>query len=199
MQSSFKYCIHIFLVIAVLSSCNDEITFNQGAAGNRMVVHAKAEVGKNLRLEIRQSELITEDTLEQPIDGVAIELFVNGLLRESAYTDLAGKALMNYNVTSHDSVRLEFSKPSFEDVYTQSIIPSAVGVLQFDTTNKRPGVQGLRISFYDKPQEKNFYQVSLRGKRWYYTIDPNTGMRTDSMFSSEIIDMKSVNRLFFFG
>ena len=158
---------------------------------------AKAEVGKNLRLEIRQSELITEDTLEQPIDGVAIELFVNGLLRESAYTDLAGKALMNYNVTSHDSVRLEFSKPSFEDVYTQSIIPSAVGVLQFDTTNKRPGVQGLRISFYDKPQEKNFYQVSLRGKRWYYTIDPNTGMRTDSMFSSEIIDMKSVNRLFF--
>jgi hypothetical protein len=82
-------------------------------------------------------------------------------------------------------------------VTTQTIVPNSIGILQFDTTNKRASVQGLRVSFYDQPQEENYYQISLKGARWYYQLDPNTGLRTDSILSFEDIQMTSVNRLFF--
>lgn len=197
MRLSFRQILYILLVVLTCGGCQDDITFNQGEASNRMVVHAKGEVGKNLRLEISQSERITEDTLEMPIDGVAVELMINGTLRESAYTDADGKVLLNYNVQSGDSIRMLFNKPSFGDVMTEAVVPSPVGILQFDTTNKRVDVQGLRVSFYDRQNEENYYQISLTGKRWYYLIDPNTGIRTDSIYSSEVIEMRSVNRLFF--
>lgn len=197
MPLSFKSILYSVIAATILIGCQDEIAFNQSATDNKMVVHAKGEVGKNLRLDIKQSELITEDTLEMPIDGVAIELFVNGAFREATYTDDAGRALFNYNVKSNDSILLSLSKPAFGEVTTSAVIPNEIGILQFDTTNKRPGIQGLRVSFYDRPLEENYYQISLKGKRWFYVIDPHTGIRTDSTYSSEVIDMKSVNRLFF--
>jgi hypothetical protein len=162
-----------------------------------MVVNAQAEAGKNLRVELRESELITEDTLDKAIDGVAMELFVNGVSKESTYSDATGRALFNYNVKVGDSLRLAFVKPTFGDVEASAVIPQSIGILQFDTTNKRLTVQGLRISFFDKPLEKNYYQISLTGKRWYYTLDQLTGERIDSIKRQEDIEMKSVNRLFF--
>jgi hypothetical protein len=186
-----------FIVVIALFGCNDDITFNQGETENRIVVHARAEVGKKLQLELQQSELITEDTLDNPIDGVAIELFVNGLFREGTYSNPSGFALFNYNVQSYDSLRLEISKPSFDDVYTNAVVPNSIGILQFDTTNKRPNVQGLRVSFFDQPTQANYYQISLKGERWFYTLDINTGQRIDSISGFEEIEMQSVNRLFF--
>ena len=181
----------------MLIGCNDDLTFNLTDKDNQIVVHARAEVGKNLRVNFKQSERITEDTLNSPIGGVAVELYVNQSPLESTYSDAMGNAIFNYNVQAGDSLRLEVNKPSFNPVTTHTIVPNPVGILQFDTTNKRASVQGLRVSFYDQPQQENYYQLSLKGARWYYQLDPNTGLRTDSILSFEDIQMTSVNRLFF--
>ncbi len=196
MRLNFSHIRYIAIALTMIS-CNDDLTFNQTDKDNQIVVHAMAEVGKNLRVNFKQSERITEDTLNNPIGGVAVELYVNEAPTESTYSDGLGNAIFNYNVQSGDSLRLEMNKPSFSPVTTQTIVPNSIGILQFDTTNKRASVQGLRVSFYDQPQEENYYQISLKGARWYYQLDPNTGLRTDSILSFEDIQMTSVNRLFF--
>jgi hypothetical protein len=177
--------------------CNDEISFNQGNGDNLIVVHAQAEVGQRLRLEVSQSELVTEDTLENPINDVGIELFINGLFKEFVYSNTKGNAVFNYVVKAKDSLSIAINKPPFDAISSVAIVPSTMGILQFDTTNKRPQVQGLRISFFDQPLEVNFYQVSLQGQRWFYTLDKLTGQRTDSALGYEYVQMTSINRLFF--
>ncbi len=196
MRLNFSHIRYIAIALTMIS-CNDDLTFNQTDKDNQIVVHAMAEVGKNLRVNFKQSERITEDTLNNPIGGVAVELYVNEAPTESTYSDGLGNTIFNYNVQSGDSLRLKMNKPSFSPVTTQTIVPNSIGILQFDTTNKRASVQGLRVSFYDQPQEENYYQISLKGARWYYQLDPNTGLRTDSILSFEDIQMTSVNRLFF--
>ncbi len=196
MRLNFNYLVLIISMISALS-CNDDLSFNSSKSRNLIVLHAQAEVGKKIVLEVKQSELITEDTLNNPIDGVRAVLKVNGIDEDVTYSNSEGFASFSYIVTPRDTLAIELEKEGFDVVSAKTTTPENIGILQFDTTNKRLLDQGLRVSFYDRPNEKNYYQLVLIGERWTYQLDNITGERLDSVRSREFVEMKSINRIFF--
>lgn len=197
MPSSFK-SIYIGILLAMsFTACNDDLVFNGGNTDNKMVIYGNAKLGSNVEVLINQSEVITEDTLDNPIEDVTVNLHVNGVFKESQVTNKFGRAYFQYKSQEDDSMAIECFHPDFPITSSVIQIPKSIGILQFDTTNRRLNTRGLRLSIFDRPDEMNFYQISMIGERWTYIFDRNTGMRIDSALTVEFMEMTSVNRLFF--
>jgi len=194
MRLRFRYI--SILALAILS-CNDDLVITNTVSDTQMVVNAAANNGEQIELEVIRPNLITEDTFNRPISGVQVELLKNGTVVETRYTGSKGQIKFATKAVGGDSLTLRMLKEDFEPANSTIKAPFVIPILQFDTTTRRSNVLGCRVSFYDPVQDEDFYQLEMVGYRWFYKIHPITGKRQDSIWSTQILSMRSVNKLFF--
>ncbi|MBO6515413.1 MAG: DUF4249 family protein, partial [Bacteroidia bacterium] len=163
----------------------------------RVVVHIDAEVDSSIQVEIKKSDLITQDTLSSPIGGVDVDLYRNGRWVETRKTKLDGKAHFAYKPRSRDSLLFEIRNDTHDYLWTESVAPDFVTIDHFDSSTRRSDNRGFRIVFKDNGLTEDFYLIELRGYRWLYKFDPWSGDKTDSTLVSEPVRMSSVNQIFF--
>jgi hypothetical protein len=161
-----------------------------------LVAFIEAGTGKGINVVIKQSDLITQDTVSSPLYNANIDLLKNGFVVETRSTSVFGKADFLYEPKANDSLRVDIR---YDTIFASSevVVPKSVPIIQFDTTNRRANSLGLRLTFLDDARTRNYYLLDLKGKRWVYKFHPVSGKVIDSTMVSEPIKMNSVNRLFF--
>lgn len=194
MQLRFK---HILIIALLAAGCNDDLVITNTVSDTQMVVNATANYGEQIELEVIRPNLITEDTFNRPLSGVQVELVKNGNVVETRYTGSLGQVRFATKASGGDSLTLRMEKDGFEPATSTIETPFVIPILQFDTTTRRRNVLGCRISFYDPIKDENYYQLEMVGYRWFYKIHPITGQRQDSIWATQSLSMRSVNKLFF--
>ncbi len=189
--------IYIALIGLTIWSCNDDLVLKNVNQDRGVVAYIRAEVDGNIDVVVKKSDLITQDTLSTPLEGIHVDLYRNGRLEEARRTDKDGEVHFAYNPEERDSLLVEITGDDIDQMWAEAIAPSKVSIAFFDTTTIRASQRGFRIVFNDDAKTTDFYLVNLHGYRWVYRFHPITGRKIDSTYVYEPIRMTSVNRLFF--
>lgn len=181
----------------LISSCKDDLVFTGSKDEKRIVAVITAEEGKQISVEIHESQLITEDTLAKPIQGAEVRLYQNSTLVETKQSPANGIFKTNFISDQLDSLRVVVQKDGYNRIEGTAQIPDHVNIIQFDTVARAGSDLLMKMAFIDRASIANFYLIDMRLKRWIYTLHPINGSRIDSTLVWEAVDIESPNKLFF--
>lgn len=191
--------LYLLVVVACCMACNDDLQLQQVSNERDLVVIAQAERFGAFSLQLKRSDLITQDTQSTPISNAKVELFRNGRLLEVKKSSAKGDVVFEHVPKADDTLLIQITGDELDPVWTETIVPSDVEIEFFnvDTTIERTDYKGFNVIFNDDPLSTDYYLIDLKGYRWVYRFHVVTGVIIDSAYVSQSLRMNSINGLFF--
>ena len=170
---------NIFLVLclfATFQSCESDVDFKGGESIPKMVVNSIINVeNKKQVLKLSESMFAFANQESQPIENVTLQLKVDGDEIPMTLEETTGQYRyysFPANLNSGDKVEITCKSPKHNAVYGMDYVPEPADINAIKTewfTGKADNKSYLRtlITIKDKPGEKNYYRIVIRGKTFY--------------------------------
>jgi hypothetical protein len=205
-----KQIIISFIFALILTSCENEIPFNEKINPPKIVLNAMINTNND------ENHIFVSKTGNYDIDSVrdvTVYIYVNDVLKEQLTEFLLPKPIVIDGVdgiyTSEspepylrrkrfttklrfnpgDKVKIEVTgEDNKYHAWAEDIAPQPAEVEQIDTTTIDSYKTRLNITFTDNPNEKNFYRLAMvhKSTTYFKTID---GSERDSSSFTDIISI----------
>lgn len=185
-----KYILPLLVVLAMIAgACENEIEFNKAAHPSKLVMNAlinSDSINNLLLLNMSgQTELgyVPRATVEVRVNGRLVETPEVLPVRTEESDNPQKRFLITTKFQPGDEVRIDaMTDDGMHHAWAEVTVPHPIAMdkVEIDTVNIKPDFQSsslrealrYRITFRDRPNEKNYYRLSMERRSWMLnTID----------------------------
>ena len=212
----------IVMMMLALVSCTKDIDFIDNQSESKLVINGLQKVGEPAHLCIERSLSIMDTTKDCRVEGVQVDLYVNGAFKESLqvrdslkydtvyyYGTWEPKVMMTYAfnyaegsylLSEGDQLRFEVRSSGLGTATAELVMPLAPQGVEFDTLRTEVNEYGGKTVYFSlrlqDPKGINFYNVRpLDGLNGCSSSDPVFAEVTDF----NIDDLFDESELYLYG
>lgn len=185
MKNSVQTLITFFVGIILLSSCETVIDMKLPEQPPKMVVNSFFTPDSIIMLHLSKSQFVLKNQELKPITDGDISLFENGkFIGKFTHINKGFYYLPGFFPKVNARYALNAESSGLKSVEANEIIPGKPTINRIETSSsyyEGENYKDFIVYIEDNPNEENYYQVDLLGKRYDYIYDSLTYDIIDSV------------------